>query len=153
MRADVADRLAHHMRAAWNMVFAAEEVVTCFRRMRLVLSLSMLTTAWVTARLPAVSSTKTRVAGLLPRVELLELADIVDARIGAGVGGHDKALVEQHSNAIGHESGPWAESCLVLLLGDLDADFNPHPLAPFPPRRKPRIGVTPAASIPAATRT
>jgi hypothetical protein len=35
-------------------------------------------------------------------MELLELADIIDTCIGAGIGGHNQAFIKQHSDAIGH---------------------------------------------------
>jgi hypothetical protein len=35
-------------------------------------------------------------------MELLELADIINPRIGAGIGSHHQAFIKQHSYAIGH---------------------------------------------------
>ncbi len=41
-------------------------------------------------------------ARLLPGMKFLELAHIIDTRIGAGIGGHHQAFIKQHSHAIGH---------------------------------------------------
>ena len=89
-------------------------------------------------------------AGLAPGVQLLELADIVDARIGARVGGHDEALVQQQSDAIGHRKIPE-----IVLTYCWEISTRTSTLIGFDCRHAASRGSAsrPAASMPAATRT
>ena len=116
------------MRAAWNMVLAANRL-SLSPSCRLVLrSFGQHADHGLgDGQIAGGEQHEDALARLRPSVELLELADIVDARIGPGVGGHDQALVKQQSHAIGHVESASSEIRSALLLCDLDADFNPHP--------------------------
>ena len=72
----------------------------------LVRSSSMLMTAWVVARLPAVRSTIMRSPGFSHANILPELGNGVDTRIGACVGHENQAAVDFEADAIFHGALP-----------------------------------------------
>ena len=92
--------------AAWNMVgeFISVSIspVSGFSQP----SRSMLRTDWLIERLPADAIAMMRSPGSREHVQLAEGGDVVDARIGAGVGKHHQAVAHQNSAAIGHDASP-----------------------------------------------
>ena len=89
-------------------------------------------------------------AGAMELLQFGEAGDVVEARIGAGIGQHHQPLVEKQANTIGHEATPGSvriagrggrsrRDAIVpaARLGDAHVDFE---VSAMPPWRTPRIG-------------
>ena len=65
-------------------------------------SLTSVRTDWLTGQIAGGGDRDDHLAGLLEEMQLAKRGDVVDARIGAGVGDHHQTFADKDAHAIGH---------------------------------------------------